>query len=80
VERTFAWQNRDRRHSKDYERNPDSSVAMIHIAMIKKCLTCWKITTYKFRDNRWTGNINPSKPDKQRSARTDGIVTVEAMS
>jgi putative transposase len=36
VERTFAWLNRYRRHSKDYERNPASSVAMIHISMIKK--------------------------------------------
>jgi putative transposase len=38
VERTFAWLGRYRRHSKDYERNPDSSVAMIHISMIKKML------------------------------------------
>jgi len=38
VERTFAWINRYRRHSKDYERNPDSSTAMIHISMIKKML------------------------------------------
>ena len=38
VERTFAWINRYRRHCKDYERNPDSSVAMIHISMIKKML------------------------------------------
>lgn len=34
VERTFSWINRYRRHSKDYERNPDTSAAMIHIAMI----------------------------------------------
>jgi putative transposase len=34
VERTFAWLARWRRHSKDYERNPKSSVAMIHISMI----------------------------------------------
>lgn len=33
VERTFAWINKFRRHSKDYERNTDSSKAMIHIAM-----------------------------------------------
>jgi putative transposase len=38
VERTFAWLYKYRRHSKDYERNPDSSVAMIHISMIKKML------------------------------------------
>lgn len=34
VERTFSWIGRCRRHSKDYERNPASSEAMIHIAMI----------------------------------------------
>jgi putative transposase len=38
VERTFAWLKRYRRHSKDYERNPDSSVAMIYIAMTKNML------------------------------------------
>jgi putative transposase len=34
VERTFAWIGRYRRHSKDYERNPETSEAMIHLAMI----------------------------------------------
>lgn len=34
VERTFAWLGRCRRHSKDYENNPESSRAMIHISMI----------------------------------------------
>src|SRR5690606_31482834 len=34
VERTFSWLGRYRRHSKDYERNPASSEAMIHISMI----------------------------------------------
>ena len=34
VERTFAWLSRCRRHSKDYERNPDNSEAMILITMI----------------------------------------------
>lgn len=34
VERTFAWLVRCRRHSKDYERNPENSEAMIHITMI----------------------------------------------
>jgi putative transposase len=33
VERTFGWLGRYRRHSKDYERNPGSSEAMIYIAM-----------------------------------------------
>ncbi|MGL6196729.1 MAG: IS5/IS1182 family transposase, partial [Thermoguttaceae bacterium] len=36
VERTFAWLWHDRRHSKDYEGSPDSSVAMIYISMIQK--------------------------------------------
>lgn len=34
VERTFAWLGRSRRHSKDYEHNPKTSEAFIHIAMI----------------------------------------------
>jgi putative transposase len=34
VERTFAWLMRYRRNSKDYERTPESSEAMIYIAMI----------------------------------------------
>ena len=38
VERTFAWLKKYRRHSKDYERNPDSSVAMIYIAITKNML------------------------------------------
>lgn len=35
VERTFAWLGESRRLSKDYERLPVSSQAMIHIAMIR---------------------------------------------
>ena len=34
VERTFAWLGRNRRLSKDYERQPESSEAVIYIAMI----------------------------------------------
>jgi putative transposase len=34
VERTFAWLNNYRRLSKDYEFNPETSTAMIHVAMI----------------------------------------------
>ena len=34
VERTFGWLGRYRRHSKDYERTPESSESMIYISMI----------------------------------------------
>jgi putative transposase len=34
VERTIAWLNRSRRLSKDYEREPESSEAMIRVSMI----------------------------------------------
>ena len=34
VERTFGWLNRSRRLSKHYERDPESSEAMVYIAMI----------------------------------------------
>jgi putative transposase len=34
VERTFAWLGRSRRLSKDYERVPESSEAMIQVSMI----------------------------------------------
>ena len=34
AERTFAWLGRYRRHSKDYERNPETSETMIYISMI----------------------------------------------
>ncbi len=35
VERTFAWLNRQRRLSKDYERLPATSEAFIYVAMIR---------------------------------------------
>lgn len=38
VERTFAWGNGQRRLSKDYEKNPLSSEAMIHISAIARNL------------------------------------------
>lgn len=34
VERTFAWISRCRRHSKDYERHPETSETMIYVSMI----------------------------------------------
>jgi putative transposase len=38
VERTFAWISRHRRHSKDYERTPESSEALIYITMIARMM------------------------------------------
>lgn len=38
VERTFGWLSKYRRLSKDYETHPESSVAMIHIAMSRLML------------------------------------------
>jgi len=38
VERTFGWLSKYRRLSKDYETQPESSVAMIHIAMSRLML------------------------------------------
>jgi len=35
VERTFAWISRQRRMSRDYERTPESSEAMIYVSMIR---------------------------------------------
>jgi len=34
VERTNAWNGRCRRHSKDYERKPESSAAMIRLSNV----------------------------------------------
>jgi len=38
VERTNAWNGRYRRNSKDYERKPESSAAMIHLSNIRLML------------------------------------------
>lgn len=38
VERTNAWHGRSRRHSKDYERKPESSAAHIHLSNIQLML------------------------------------------
>jgi len=42
VERSFAWISKHRRNSKDYERNPESSKAMIYIAMTNRMLNYLK--------------------------------------
>jgi putative transposase len=38
IERTFAWLNRQRRLSKDYERLPATSEAFVYVAMIRLML------------------------------------------
>ena len=38
VERSLAWLGRDRRHSKDYERTPQSSEAWVRISAIRGML------------------------------------------
>lgn len=38
VERTFGWLAKSRRMSKDYETSTESSLAMIHLAMIRLML------------------------------------------
>lgn len=35
VERTFGWLGRYRRHSKDYEAKPESSLAWVYIAFVR---------------------------------------------
>jgi putative transposase len=42
VERTFAWLGRYRRHSRDYERSPRSSEAMVKISSIHRMLRLLK--------------------------------------
>ncbi len=42
VERSFAWLGRYRRHSRDYERSPESSAAMIQVSSIHRMLIILK--------------------------------------
>lgn len=41
VERTFAWMDQNRRMSKDYERRPQTSEALMYIAMMRLMLRRW---------------------------------------
>jgi putative transposase len=56
VERTFAWLGRYRRHSRDYERQTESSEAMIQISMIHFMVRRLKPASQKerfhYRDKR----------------------------
>jgi len=47
VERTFAWLKKYRRHGRDFERNPESSVALIHVAMMKNMLNMLEYNTLR---------------------------------
>jgi len=53
VERTFAWQGRYRRHSKDYERRTDSSEAMIRVSslhlMLRRLAPPTKPPAFRYR-------------------------------
>ena len=50
IERTNAWHGRYRRNSKDYERSPESSAAMIHIShihlMLNRASPCGRPTLH----------------------------------
>lgn len=50
VERTLAWINRTRRHSKDHEHLPKSSEAFIYAAMIRLMSTRLAISYRPFLD------------------------------
>ena len=53
VERTHAWIGRCRRHSRDYERYPSSSAAMIQMTcigtMLRRLSPCTDIPKFKYR-------------------------------
>jgi putative transposase len=53
VERTNAWHGRYRRHSKDYERKPESSAAMIYLSNIQlmlRRLTSHRRPTFHYKN------------------------------
>ena len=51
VERTNAWNGRDRRNSKDYERKPESSAAMVQISNIHLMLN--RLSSHPSTDFRY---------------------------
>ena len=52
IERTFSWHDRCRRHSKDYERRPDSSEAMVKVTamglMLRRLAPTNNIPKFKY--------------------------------
>ncbi len=52
IERTFSWHDRCRRHSKDYERRPDSSEAMVKVTamglMLRRLAPANNIPTFNY--------------------------------
>jgi putative transposase len=56
VERTNAWNGRGRRNSKDYERKPTSSAAMVQLSHINLML------------NRWSKHPSPAFHYRQKAA------------
>lgn len=53
VERTFAWLNHFRRHSKDYEKNTSTSESLLYISQIQ-------LLIYRFTGDTRTNNFNSS--------------------
>ncbi len=53
VERTFAWNGRGRRHSKDYERRSDSSESMVRVTaiglMLRRLAPSYPKPTFNYR-------------------------------
>ena len=60
IERTFAWLNRCRIHSKEYERLPECSEAQVQVSMIQLMLR--RLTG----EERW-GRFNYQRPARKRA-------------
>jgi len=61
VERAFAWLNRYRRLSKDYERTTENSEAVIQIRMITPMSKSWQNDQNRFRIHVLSIIQNPEK-------------------